>query len=529
MEVLSQNGAGMSEAFERVLDTLAAQGKKIADRRQGHAMAQCPAHPDGRPSLGVDDGGDKVLLRCYADCGTDEIVEALGMELRDLFDSEPDEDSRHGLHVRSYVYRYTNGNPAYVIDRLYPKTFRGRRPGTEPGDTSGIRGIDPILYHADTVWQCMKNTECTVYLLDGEKDVETAEKHGLTATTPPGFGKKWRDSYTSFLRHAAEVIIVADQDAVKPDGTPGKGQAYAIEARAALKARGVKVRIVAPAVGKDLSDHFAAGYDETAFIPEPTASIRPRGMTAEALMQTEFEPINFAVDRVLPAGLTIFAGSPKAGKSWVMLDICLAVAAGGPALSTLRTEQGCVIYLAREDTYRRLQSRMALITGGTMEGPKSLELVPQEQDWPGGEQGLANLTEWAEECGSPRLVVMDTLAKIEPEMGEDGGRRGAYAGNYAMMARYKQWADLHNCALVMVHHDRKTQAGGQTGTGMESDPFSKISGTRGLTGAADTLWFLESIRGTGEGALHITGRDVVEQTIDMRKAGPLWTATTLPE
>jgi len=249
-------------------------------------------------------------------------------------------------------------------------------------------------------------------------------------------------------------------------------------------------------------------------------------------MTKEFTPIPYAVERVLPSGLTILAGSPKAGKSWVALDICLAVAIGGPALSALPTNKGCALYLAREDTYRRLQSRMALIMGGTMDAPKCLEVIPQEQDWPGGEEGLAYLTEWAEECGDPRLVVMDTIAKIEPDMGEDR-TRGAYTGNYSMMARYKTWADQHNCAVLMIHHDRKT-ANGQSPKGdsdgwMTDDPFTRISGTRGLTGAADTLMFLENKRGTREGRLHVTGRDVVEQALGLHKVGPLWACIDLPE
>lgn len=490
-------------------------------------MVQCPGHDDGRPSLSVDAKDDRVLLFCHAQCQVDEIIRALGLEFSDLFDGEPDD--QRAIPMRSYTYRYTNGDAVFVVDRYFPKTFRQRLPGTLPGDKGGIRGVEPILYRAPEVWAKMKAEPTPVYLVDGEKDVETAERNGLVATCPPGFGKRWRTSYTHFLRHASEVIVVADQDALKPDGTLGPGKEFAIEARNALRAESIRARVVAPAAGKDLTDHFTAGYGVLDFLPEPTASIRPRGMSAADLMTREFLPTQYAVERVLPSGLTIFAGSPKAGKSWVMLDVCLAVAAGGPALSTLKTEQGCALYLAREDTYKRLQSRIALIMGGTMEGPQSLELVPQEQDWPGGAEGLAYLTEWAEECGEPRLVVMDTLAKIEPEMGE-GGRVGVYAGNYTMMAGYKAWADRHNCAVVMVHHDRKGAASNKDQPmGLESDPFSRISGTRGLTGAADTLWFLETKRGTGEGALHITGRDVVEQTLELRKAGPLWSSLSTPE
>jgi putative DNA primase/helicase len=322
----------MSEAFERVRDSLTSLGKRTENNRSTHFTAQCPAHEDGRPSLSVDCKGDRVMLYCFAGCHVEDVVGALGLELSDLFDGEPDENS--ALPIRSYTYSRTNGEPVFIVDRYFPKTFRQRLPGTQPGDRTGLNGTDPILYRAPEVWQAMKAAPTRVWLVDGEKDVETAQRHGLVATCPPGFGKRWRQSYTDFLRHASEVWIVADQDSLKPDGSLGPGKQFAIEARNALRAAGVKARVVAPAAGKDLTDHFTYGYGETDFIAEPSASIRPRGMSAADLMTREFEATQFAVDKVLPSGLTIFAGSPKAGKSWVMLDVCLAVAAGGPALST---------------------------------------------------------------------------------------------------------------------------------------------------------------------------------------------------
>lgn len=520
-----------SQAYLKVIDTLDANGSKSRDVRANHAMYCCPAHEDRNPSLSVDDHGDRVMVHCHAGCHPDDVVAALGLELRDLFDGELDERDP-GLPIRSYVYKRSNGEPWIIVDRWFPKRFTQRLPGTEPGDRHGLGGREPLLWRAEKLWPAMQAGDATVWLVEGEKDVETCERHGLLATCTLGGAGKWHDNYTAFLRHAKQVMIVADQDMIKPNGTLGAGQQHAIAAYTALKARGIRARIVAPAVGKDASDHFLAGYGPEDFAPEPTAITRPRGMCADELMRMEFTPVAYAVDKILPAGLTIFAGSPKAGKSFAALDICLAVAAGGPALSHLGTTQGCTIYLAREDTYRRLQSRMALLMSGTMDAPKALEVIPQEQDWPGGDEGLANLTEWAESCGSPRLVVLDTIAKVEPQMGEDG-RHGAYSGNYSMMAKYKTWADNHNCAVVMIHHDRKQGASTRSVDGddgwMQDDPFTRISGTRGLTGAADTLWFLETKRGTPEGRLHITGRDVVEQSLELRKAGPLWCALDIPE
>lgn len=512
----------MSEAFERLRDRLHEHGSTIRDNKQGHFMAQCPHHGDNNPSLGVDDKGDRVMVRCYAGCHTDDVVAALGMELKDLFDGEPDRDN--ALPIRSYVYVKVNGEPWIIKDRYFPKTFVQRLPGTEPGDRTGLHGRVPILYRADRLWRALRAGGATVWLVDGEKDVETGERHGLLITCAPGgAGARWREEFTQFLSAAEEVIIVADQDVAKMDGTLGTGQQYAASARDSLRAAGVKVKIVRPAAGKDLTDHFTAGFDKDAFTVEPTTSLRPRGLTASELAVQEFKPVVFCVEGILPEGLAVLAGSPKSGKSWIALSISLAVSAGGLAMGGLRTMSGSVLYLAREDTYRRLQSRIHLLTAGDMDAGsiENLELVPAEVEWEGGMAGLAAMTEWHEEQREPRLVVIDTLQKVEPDMGEDG-RKGVYAANYTMMSRYKRWADHHGCTVLCIHHDRK-------GDNSKTDPFDRFSGTRGITGAADTLLFVESERGTRDGVLHVTGRDVIEDSLAMRKVGPIWQMIDRPE
>jgi RecA-family ATPase len=269
----------------------------------------------------------------------------------------------------------------------------------------------------------------------------------------------------------------------------------------------VPVMVVAPREGKDYSDHRDAGhgFEVTDFVTEATAYTRPRGMTADELVSQEFKPAVWAVAGVLPVGLTVFAAPPKIGKSWCALDFCAAVASGGRALGgQLPTTLGSALYLAREDNYRRLQQRMKYLMGGDP-SPRKLELIPSEQDWPGGEQGLSNLTDWAEEVRDPRLVVIDTIVKVEPAMGGGGVGRGgnAYNENYSMMSSYKTWAEAHDCAVVMIHHDSKPSGVQKWCHETGEDPFTRISGTRGLTGAADTLIFLEAMRGQPKGFLRL--------------------------
>src|SRR5258705_4827436 len=76
-----------------------------------------------------------------------------------------------------------------------------------------------------------------------------------------------------------------------------------------------------------------------------------------SLVTETFEPINWAVEGMLPEGCILFAGRPKLGKSWFVLQLALAVASGENAFGDFPVNRGDVLYLALEDTRRRLQSR----------------------------------------------------------------------------------------------------------------------------------------------------------------------------
>ena len=75
--------------------------------------------------------------------------------------------------------------------------------------------------------------------------------------------------------------------------------------------------------------------------------------TAAALQKMEFPPINWVVPGVLPEGLTILAGKPKLGKSWLALDMALAVAAGGDVLGVHGADGLVVLLLDRFDVVGR--------------------------------------------------------------------------------------------------------------------------------------------------------------------------------
>ncbi|NJP98671.1 AAA family ATPase [Nonomuraea sp. FMUSA5-5] len=231
--------------------------------------------------------------------------------------------------------------------------------------------------------------------------------------------------------------------------------------------------------------------------------------TADELMAMTFPEPRWAVPGIIAEGLSLLAGPPKVGKSWLSLGLGIAVASGAKALEAIELEPGPVLYLALEDTARRLQNRMGKILGG-QPAPKDLTLATTCPTLPaGGEEAIAR---WLDRNTNARLVVIDVFAKIR---GITPPGLSAYDADYAAMSRAKRLADTYGVAVVLIHHVRK----------MASEDFlSEVSGTNGLAGAADATLVLKRARGTADGVLHVTGRDVEEAEYAMafQPAAGLW-------
>lgn len=217
--------------------------------------------------------------------------------------------------------------------------------------------------------------------------------------------------------------------------------------------------------------------------------------TAEELMGMDFPTPRWAVPGIVCEGVTLLAGPPKVGKSWMSLGLALDIAAGRPAFGKIEAEQGSVLYLALEDTPRRLQSRMRIALGD-QPAPPGLTLSIACPPMPSG--GDVQVAEWLESHPDARLVVIDVFAKVR---GNPAPGVAAYDADYAAMSRIKRVADHYGVAVVLVHHVRKAAA---------EDFLATVSGTNGLAGAADAVLVLERARAQADGVLHVTGRDVDE-------------------
>lgn len=227
----------------------------------------------------------------------------------------------------------------------------------------------------------------------------------------------------------------------------------------------------------------------------------PRCTSARDLSEQEFEPIRYVVPGYIAEGLTLLAGKPKIGKSWMVLDIALAVASGGMCLGNVPCEQGDVLYLALEDNMRRLQSRLHKLweyenLAGDIPVPDRLFF---STEWKrAGEGGIEDIRTWIEEHPAARLVIVDVLAMFKATA--KGKDQTLYEADYGALKELQSLAMEAGVAIVVVHHTRKSAA--------DSDPFEKVSGTLGLSGAADTTIILD--RDQNGTTIYGRGRDIEE-------------------
>jgi AAA domain-containing protein len=232
-------------------------------------------------------------------------------------------------------------------------------------------------------------------------------------------------------------------------------------------------------------------------------------INAETLLGMEFAPLEYVIPGYVVEGLTVLGGKPKLGKSWWAYDASIAVAAGGKAMGSVDCEQGDVLYLALEDNRRRVKDRLLTLCPARKLQGINLDRLSVRTIAPRIDTGLlAELDKWRLGCANPRLIIIDVFLKVRPprKKGED-----SYAADYDAVTPLQRYASEHRLAIVLVTHTRKMEA---------EDPLESISGTNGVTGAADAVLVLNrDAKGT---TLYGRGRDIEEIETAMRFDGGRW-------
>jgi hypothetical protein len=231
-----------------VEDRLRSRGLRVS-RRDDSITAQCPAHEDKSPSLSVGVGtkGRDVVITCHAGCDSEAVMAALDLKWTDFGEAEQRPVVKR--LAATYPYCDANGTMLYRVHRMDPKSFWQQRVDANGQWVTGLGDVERVLYHLPDIIAAVAAGR-TIWLAEGEKDVDNLRAHGLDATCNSGGAGKFLPQHADVLR-GATVTIVVDRDAT--------GWKHAREVTALLKQHDCIVTTVAAAIGKDASDHLGAG------------------------------------------------------------------------------------------------------------------------------------------------------------------------------------------------------------------------------------------------------------------------------
>jgi putative DNA primase/helicase len=216
-------------------------------------VACCPAHEDRSPSLSLHDSNDShVLVHCHAGCAQAAVV----TRLRDLgLWPNPEKRRDRRRVVAEYVYTGEDGAMLYQVVRTDPKGFFQRYPDGR-GGWINRKCRRQVLYRLPEV---VKAT--IVFVVEGERDVETLRAYGFVATTIAGGSRaEWLASFTDVLR-GRQVILIPDND------EPG----WSLMRRVAKSLIGSVSRLTCfddhhCAGAKDITEWFEMGHTELEFM-----------------------------------------------------------------------------------------------------------------------------------------------------------------------------------------------------------------------------------------------------------------------
>jgi 5S rRNA maturation endonuclease (ribonuclease M5) len=188
----------------------------------GRYKVRCRAHDDGERrenwSLSVCEDQGKILVKCFANCTAEQIAASVGLTTKDLFIENSSRSVTTAREIeKTYDYTDESENLLFQVVRYKPKAFVQRRPDGQGGWIWSLRdpqtkklAVRLVLYRLPEVLAAIQQDR-GVFIVEGEKDVETLRALGCVATCNPMGAGKWHEEYSQSLQ-GAKVVIIPDND-----------------------------------------------------------------------------------------------------------------------------------------------------------------------------------------------------------------------------------------------------------------------------------------------------------------------------
>jgi len=248
--------------------------------------------------------------------------------------------------------------------------------------------------------------------------------------------------------------------------------------------------------------------------PKKGKPTKPLDMVSAAELDSmDVGELEYRVDGLVHQGLCMLSADPKSGKSLLALDLCLSVASGTQFLER-ETYQCDTLYLALEDSYRRLQKRMrTMLAGKGVQPPQNCYLVTAVDSMEG--ELFDQLEEALKTHPSTGLLIVDVFNRIRGDSRAPG--KTQYEIDSDVMARLKTFTDTHFLCLLLIHHTKKSKEA--------NDPHLNFLGSQGIFGGVDASYVLtKENRNDTHATLSVISREMdgLELTIELDPDTLLW-------
>ena len=474
---------------------------KVKETGPHQYRACCPAHQDKEPSLSIKDEKGSAVLHCQAGCDYYDIIKALGFSF---------ENTAEPKRLDEYIYMDKNSVPQFRKRRTQNKRFFMQHPVDLLNDKweKGLGNAMPVLYNLPSVLVARDNY-VPIFIVEGEKDANTLIDYGYVATTNFEGASVWRDDYSKDFE-GATVIIIPDYDAA------GAKHAVAVADSVVRYAQSVKLIDLAKIWSSiyekaDITDYISYHDDKVAawqtfdelvitteeYIRSSDVCYNLPTRPQVAKQVGDNQEIKYAVNGLLSQGLSLLAAPPKTGKSFLALQLGLAVSQGNPILD-FETCQANVLYVV-DSVYEKTRAETRLKNMGAMSlSDENMQILVYEEVVSITEFLDINLAQYPS-CG---LVIIDPFAMV---MGNKNTGDTYYHSDKKIIDPLRNVTQKYGVCLLLVHHTCKCR---------ENRNFvDKVSGSYSITGAVDTILLMDSNNFCDIKQLMVCGRDVPDMRL----------------
>lgn len=445
-------------------------------------QCRCPAHEDRVASLTWTISADgNVLMHCHAGCRNEDIVAAVGAEMRDLFEPKRSAAKPHVVSTDEHQVRDVDGNVVAIHLRPHlSDSTKGNMVWKQPDGTFGLNGTPAYalpLYGAHRLSEW--SASAPIVVVEGEKATEALWAADIPAVGTVTGAASAPSVEVLRVLEGRSVILWADND------EPGRSHMRLIgDELTVLAAVGWVEWTDAPHKGDaadflaDDRDHdavrgllaTATPYDADDRTVEQTTGRPSPEVTLVRLSEVRPERVTWLWTHRIPmAKVTVLDGDPGLGKSTVALDLASRVTTGRPMPQgdSARAPKGVLIMSAEDGLADTIQPRL-VAAGAALERVVALTAVGD--DLPSLPGDIAVMEQEIRANGVTLVVIDPLMAYLDPEVNSHRDQDIRRA-----LAPLAEVAERTGAAILVIRHLNKSSS---------AQALYRGGGSIGIIGAA---------------------------------------------